>query len=66
MSDSLELMNTDWNTAISSQALTTLSTRKLNSPQRLPLAEDIKRLNEFLEKKSIELEMNLSEGKFDC
>ena len=66
MSDFLELMNTDWNTAISAQALTTLSTRKLNSPQRLPLAEDIKRLNEFLEKKSIELETNLSEGKFDC
>lgn len=51
---------------MSSQALMTLSTRKLNSPQQLPLAEDIKPLHDFLEEKSVELEANLSEGNLDC
>lgn len=51
---------------MSSQALMTMSTRKLNSPQQLPLAEDIKPLHDFLEEKSVELEANLSEGNLDC
>jgi len=40
----------EWTDEISSMALSTLKTAKMNRPQRLPLTEDLQKLNECLNK----------------
>ena len=50
--DFLILIENDWNSEVSHQSLNTLSERKYNKPQNIPLAEDIKKLNDFLRKEA--------------
>jgi hypothetical protein len=49
--DFLELCDLEWADSISTTALRTLSERQWNRPKRLPLAEDITKLTEYLRNK---------------
>lgn len=64
----LKLMELEWATRISSNALSTLYKRKINQPQLLPLTSDIIKINEFINvnihKYRIELEQSLSAEKW--
>ncbi|XP_071095486.1 uncharacterized protein [Haliotis cracherodii] len=46
-----DLCESEWNSAVSSLALQTLHVRKLNNPKRIPRAEDVKKVNQFLKEK---------------
>ena len=51
----LELYSSEWTTSISSKAHNTLHHLKFNKPSYLPLAEDVLRLNSFLNQKAHDL-----------
>jgi len=44
----LSLCDAEWNASVSASALSTLNERKWNTPHRLPLTEDIRRVTEHL------------------
>nr|XP_022296603.1 uncharacterized protein LOC111106281 isoform X2 [Crassostrea virginica] len=48
----LSLYENDWTDAISSQALSSLHDKKYNKPLLMPLVEDVKKLNCYLEKEA--------------
>lgn len=51
----IELCCNEWSTEISSMALQNLHAEKFNKPNGLPLADDLKKLNVFLESRACEL-----------
>ena len=51
----LSLCEVDWSTQISSQALATLHEKTYNRPKRIPLAQDIKKLNTYLTEQASQL-----------
>lgn len=45
----LSVFDIEWSTRVSSSALSTLSLRKMNSVDLLPISEDLVKLNKFIE-----------------
>ena len=58
-------MEVEWSSNISSQALTSLNEEKFNKPRRLPLAEDIKKLNEYLKSRAAVLSESIKTSPND-
>ncbi|KAJ8941864.1 hypothetical protein NQ314_010264 [Rhamnusium bicolor] len=54
-----KLIDMEWSLRISSQACSTLNTRKMNSPNILPLTEDLIKLMKYQSKKIKELSLTL-------
>lgn len=57
----LTLMDLEWNTRISSNALATLYNRKINATQLLPLTSDLMKLSKYLNDEIIKMQESLSE-----
>lgn len=51
----LQLYSCDWKTSISAKALNSLSQRKFNKTQLLPLVEDVVKMNSYLNKRAEEI-----------
>ncbi|KAL8589911.1 hypothetical protein ACOMHN_023998 [Nucella lapillus] len=57
----LELMQSDWTAEITTFAQQTLQTRRFNKPKILPLANDVTKLNAFLEQRASRLYVRLQD-----
>lgn len=66
-SDFVKLYTSDWATEISASCLETLHTKTFNKPKRIPLAEDIKCLSNYLEQQGnlLKEEIDKTSGKLD-
>jgi len=61
------LCEKEWTAEVSSAALSTLTSEKMNKPQLLPLTEDIQKLNDYLRKESVRLhELLKTSPSSDC
>ena len=58
----IQLIDNNWKYLITRQALRTLSDKKYNQPDHLPLAEDVKLFNQFLNSEMDKEISNLKEG----
>ena len=54
-----DLMDVEWGSNVSSQALNTLHEKKYNKPKSIPIAEDVKMLNIYLQKSASEISKSL-------
>jgi hypothetical protein len=59
--DFFSLCSLEWNDDVSSTALETLKTAKMNKPQRLPLTEDLQKLSKMLNETIVSKSMSLLE-----
>lgn len=60
----LQLYSCDWKTSISAKALNSLSQRKFNKTQLLPLVEDVVKMNSYLNKRAEEIKKNWTEESY--
>lgn len=60
----LQLYGCDWKTSISAKALNSLSQRKFNKTQLLPLVEDVVKMNSYLNKRAEEIKKNWTEESY--
>ena len=58
----LTICEVEWSSQISSQALSTLHEKTFNRPKRIPMARDIKTLNEYLSEKATTLAKELKQN----
>ncbi|XP_013885514.1 uncharacterized protein LOC106533655 [Austrofundulus limnaeus] len=56
-----QICGTRWSECVSSHALRTMNEAKWNAPQLIPLAEDVKKMHQYLHTKRMECQRNLKE-----